>query len=289
MKVVGIVPFSANSYQDSAAAKNIYAAVGRLLVQTKRFTLLEMEKWKFTQDEIRRQTEPAFLETNIIEKGKSLGAQILVLGAVKNAEVFYEEGDHVARIDYEMRFIDVETGKSIAAQAFSGDSRKMHATVSNSIKDLKPSVTRLLGINEGKTAEVSNVLLEKISKADSKGAEGKTINAIEKTLGSVNTWIRNTFGVYLTFLKVLDEDKRGGVESILIAGGENIAMKEGAKLKTVLVTEIATPNGPVRDEELVAQLEVVEVRPETSKCKVIKGGKRMSEERENKNMKIKFE
>jgi hypothetical protein len=86
----------------------------------------------------------------------------------------------------------------------------------------------------------------------------------------------------------LDEDKKNGAENVLIEGGENIAMKKGCKLKTILVTQIETASGQIQDEEPVAELEVIEVRAQTSKCRVMKGGRKLLEEKESKNMRIVF-
>lgn len=289
-KAVGIIPFSANSFQDSIAAKDIYAAVARIMVQTKRFTFLEIEKWRQAQGEIERQKGAAFMESKIIDQGKSLGAQILIFGIVKNAEIYKESDKYIARVDYEVKCVDVETGKSIAAQAFKGDSEdytNLSAQISNGIQKLLPVIReRIKGSQE--KVEITRTVFEALSETDKGSIKGKTLEAIEESIVRVNTWIRNTFGIYLSFLKVLDENKKDGAENVLIEGGENIAMKKGCKLKTILITQMETASGRIQDEEPVAELEVVEVRAQTSKCKVVKGGKKMLEEKESKNMRIVF-
>jgi hypothetical protein len=75
----------------------------------------------------------------------------------------------------------------------------------------------------------------------------------------------------------------------LIEGGEDIGMKTGCKLKMVLVTEMNSSRGKIRDEEPVADLVVDEIRAQTSKCKVVKGGKRINEEVKKENMRIIFD
>lgn len=290
MKAVGIIPFSANSFEDSIAAKDIYAAVTRIIVQTKRFTFLEIEKWQQAQSEIERQKGPAFMESKIIDQGKSLGAQILIFGIVKNAEIYKESDKYVARVDYEVKCVDVATGKSIAAQSFKGDSEdytNLSAQISSGIKKLLPVISDKIKGSEEKVV-ITRTVFEALSETDKGSIKGKTLEAIEESIVRVNTWIRNTFGIYLSFLKVLDEDKKNGVENVLIEGGENIAMKKGCKLKTILVTQIETTSGQFQDEEPVAELEVIEVRAQTSKCRVVNGGKKMLEKKDSKNMRIVF-
>ncbi len=286
MKVVGIVPFTANSYQDSLAAKNIYATIATILVQTRRFKMLEMEKWTQLQDEIQRQKGKAFLETDIIAQGKSLGAQVLVFGSVTSAELYKEDDQYVAQVTYNMRFVDVATGTHIAAETFSGDSRSVTTKVASRIKSLNPLIDKVAGTNNNtKGAVIAKSMVQNLPATESKSVEQKTMVAIDKTAEPVRAWIRNTFGLHLAFLKVLNEEN-GSVKNILIEGGEDLDLRRGRKLKSIVVTEMETGNGIVRDEEVVAQLEVVEVRPQTSKCKVLEGGTRMREEKENKHMRI---
>ncbi|SFE17928.1 Peptidoglycan-synthase activator LpoB [Chitinophaga sp. CF118] len=289
-KVAGIVPFAANSFQDSIAAKDIYAAVARIMIQTKRFTLLEIEKWKLVQEEIRRQKGKAFMESKIIDEGKSLGAQILIFGTVKNAEIYQEKKQYIARVDYEVKCIDVLTGKSIAAQSFTGNSEdytNVSAEIANGLRNMIPVIRQRRSGSEEKVV-LTETVFETLSETDKGSIKGKMFEAIEESIGRVNGWIRNTFGMYLPFLRVMDEDKRNGAENILIEGGENIAMRKGCKLKTVLITQIEKDGRQIRDEEPIAELEVIEVRAQTSKCKVVKGGKRMVEEKESKNIRIVF-
>jgi len=289
-RVVGIVAFATNTYQDSLAAKMIYATVSRLMVQTKRFTVLEVDKWKKTQDEIDRQKGEAFIEQDIIQSGKSLGARILAIGYVKNAELYQDGNMYAARVDFELRFVDVETGKSIAASSFKGDSENMLNTGNKAGKAVAriigPSI--ITGQRNWKTLYLASSGLSAMSEADKKVIKGKMVDAIESTAGKVNGWIRNTFNFNLLFLKAMEEDKKKGVEYVLVEGGEDIGMQEGYKLKLVLVTETETSRGRIRDEEPVAELQIEEVRAQTSKCKVINGGKKIGEQVDNKGLRVVF-
>ncbi|HEX9511111.1 MAG TPA: hypothetical protein VF939_11565 [Puia sp.] len=289
-RLVGVVAFATNTYQDSLAAKDVYATISRLLIQTKRFTVLEIDKWKQTQEEIDRQKGTAFIEQDIVAKGKSLGARILVIGFVKNAELYQDQGLYSARVDYEVRFLDVETGKMIAASSFKGDSETMMNAGAKASKGLTrmimPSV--ITGRGNWKSIYLASSAFAAMSDADKKAIKGKLVDAIEATSGKVNAWIRSTFNFNLLFLKAMDEDKKKGVQSVLIEGGEDIGMQEGARLKMVLVTETETSRGRIRDEEPIAELQVEEVRAQTSKCRVISGGKRIIEGSESKNLRIVF-
>lgn len=288
-RVVGIISFAANNYSDSFAAKNIYATVSRTLIQTKRFTVLEINEWKKTQEEIDRQKDPAFLEQPIIARGKSLGAQILAIGTIKNAEIIRDDvRNYSARVDYELRFINVETGKSIAAATFKGSSGKL--------VNIGAKASRLMGQlplysvarDNARAVAMVGKGLEALSQTDRTAVEGKLVDAIESTAGPLNNWIRNTFNYNLYFLKVMEEDGKKGVQSVLVEGGEDINMRPGSKLKMVLVTETETPRGKIRDEEPVAELEIEEVRAQTSKCKVVSGHKRIMENAQNKNLRVVF-
>jgi|GEM_PF-1876097 len=289
-RVVGIVAFATTNYQDSLAARMVYGTVSRLMVQTRRFTVLEVDKWKKTQDEIDRQKGSAFIEQDIIQSGKSLGARILVIGYVKNAELYHDGEIYAARVDFELRFIDVETGKSIAAASFKGDSENMLNTGSKAGKTISKMILPglITGQEKWKTLYLASSGLSAMSEADKKAITGKMVDAIESTSGKVNAWIRNTFDFNLLFLKTMEEDKKKGVEYVLVEGGEDIGMQQGYKLKLVLVTETETSRGRIRDEEPLAELQIEEVRAQTSKCKVISGGKKIGDQVDNKGLRVVF-
>ena len=289
-ELVGILSFSTNNYNDSIAARNIYAAVSRIMVQTKRFTVLEMDKWRLTQQEIDRQRDAGFLERDIIQRGKSLGAKILIVGFVKNAEVYQNSGNYAARVDYELKYVDVETGKSIVAEAFTGDSEKLNSKAGDLAKGFKEGATSLFWTSRKgwKTMAISGAALQVLSETDKNAIKGKTIDAIEASTTHLNSWIHKTFNFSLFLLQTMDEDKKKGFQSVLVEGGDDIGMKKGFKLKMVLITEMETDRGKIRDEEPVAELEVEEVRAQTSKCRVLNGGKRIQEVARNKNMRIVF-
>jgi len=122
-----------------------------------------------------------------------------------------------------------------------------------------------------------------------KGYEGASLRDLTEAMGIDRKSMYLTLGdKEALFLKALDEDKKKGVESVLIEGGEDIGMQQGARLKMVLVTETETSRGKIRDEEPIAELQIEEVRAQTSKCKVISGGKKILEGSENKNLRIVF-
>lgn len=286
-RMVGMLAFATNTFADSVAARNIYAAVTRILVQTKRFTVLEMDKWQLTQDEMERQRSAGFLETDVIQKGKSLGAQVLIVGFVKNSEVYRTGDSYSARVDYELKYIDVETGKTINAAAFTGDSENFHTKVGKIGKGIGKTAASLLytSARNYRTAGVAGTVWNQLNMNDNERqmVQGKTIDAIEESAGRVNAWVHRTFDFTLYLLQSDDDGKM-----VLIQGGEDVGMKKGTNLKMVLVTDMQTPTGPVRDEEPVADLEVEEVRAATSKCKVVKGSKKLQEAARNKNMRIVF-
>lgn len=288
-RLVGLVAFSTNNYQDSLAGRDVYLTISRLLIQTKKFTVLEIEHRKETQEEIDRQKSAAFMDEDIVQRGKSLGARVLVIGFVKNAEIYQDQGHYSARVDYEVRFLDVESGKMIAASSFKGDSENMLNAGTKASKGLTKMIlpTALAGKN-WKSVYLASSALAAMSEADKKVIQGKLIDAIYATEPKVNAWIRNTFNFDLIFLKTLEEDKKKSVESVLIEGGEDIGMQKGTRLKMVLVTEIETSRGKIRDEEPIAELEIEEVWPQTSKCKVVSGGKKISEGIKNSNLRIVF-
>ena len=289
-RLIGVVSFAADIYSDSVAAKDVHAMVSRILVQTRRFTVLDVNEWRKTQEEIDRQKDAAFLGQPIVEKGKSLCAKLLAIGIVKNAEVYNDGALYAARVDYELKFLDVETGKSIAASSFKGDSESFANNGNKISRGLSKLVmpSALTGNSNWKTVYMTSAGSSALSEADKNTINGKLVDAIEATAGKLNAWVRNIFDLNLYFLKVVDQGNKAGVRSVLIEGGQDIGMQPGSRLKMVLVTEFDTPRGKIRDEEPIAALEIEEVRAQTSKCKVTEGGNKIMHGTQNKNMRIVF-
>lgn len=290
-RIIGVLSFSANTWQDSVAARNIYAVVSRILIQTKRFSVIDFDKWKLTQDEIERQRDAGFLERDIISQGRSLGADGLIVAFVKNTETYKEGSNFAARVDFELKYVDVQTGKSIAAASFTGDSEKFNDLgMGGKISSLSFGNALLAsGKRNWTRATLLSIAVDALSKSDIQDITGKTIDAIEESTGRVKAWVNRTFDLSLMFLQALDEDKKKGIQSVLIQGGDDVGMKRGYKLKMVLVTDIKTASGRIRDEEPIADLVVKEVRAQTALCTVVRGGKRIVEVSQNKNMRIVFD
>jgi hypothetical protein len=287
MKVVGIVPFTAISYSDSLAAKDIYSTVARVLAQTKRFSLLELDKWSQLQDEITRQKGAAFMESKIVDQGKSLGAQILIFGAVREARYHEEYKEQIVTVSFDLKFVDVATNKTIASQTFSADSKTAAIQMAKNVQNFA-KLTKVLNVQDD-NVNAANKVLSNADFTNPKSVEEKFLMAVEKTSTPINKWVRSTFGLYLSMLKVTNEDDKQ-VSEILIEGGENIGIKEGDKLKTILATEIVTASGnKVKDEEAIAEIQVIEIRPQTAKCKVLSGGKKLLTEKANKDLEIVLE
>lgn len=281
-RVVGIVAFSSGSTQDSLAAKDVNATAARVLVQTQRFTILDVSEWKKTQQEIDRQKDAAFMERDIIQKGKSLGAKVLVIGTVKNAEIYKDNEHYAARVDYEIKFVDVESNKSIAASSFTGDSETFANMGSKASKALGKIVapSYFTGKGNWKALALTSGALAGMSEVDKNTVMGKLIDAIEHTAPSLNAWIRGTFGINLLCLAVSDQDNKKGFQHVLIEGGNNINMSKGDELTLVIINQMETARGKIQDEATVASLEVEEVRAQTSQCKVTSGGKNISADKD---------
>ena len=270
-KMVGIVAFSVDGGADSVSAKSINDMVSRVLTKTRRFVVLDVAEWRKTQDEIARQRGAAFLESKMVRKGKTMGAKVLVVGYIKNAEIYPQDNHYGARVDYDVKFIDVETARTLAEESFTGDSEK--GTTAKSAATLAGVSKAMDPRGDGKAFSFGSALFSGMTGANKKVVRGKIMDAIESSAASLNSWVRNTFKFDINYLQSMDLDKRKGVQHVMIEGGDDMGMRVGTPLKVVEISEIIENGRTIKAERTIAELEIAEVNSETSICKVLSGGK----------------
>lgn len=205
--VIGIATISNAGYQDSIASVYIYSAVTRTLINTNRFTVLDVAQWRHTLAEMERQKGNSFLEQKIVEKGKSLGAQILVIAIIKNTQTYSKKKRYGIRVDYDLRFLDVATDTVIACISFKCDGRGVYDENITVCEDnLAPRVVISWRRRRKMRYDPEDVVPE-MSDTVKCSIRGLMIDAIESTNVSLNDWVRNKFTTRLVLPQVLGKTK----------------------------------------------------------------------------------
>ncbi len=78
---VGIIPFSSNAVDKTTAAM-IYEAFSSAFTESKRFNVVDRNRWDVLQKERELQKSEEFLDGQIAEQGRSVGAEYIVTGNV---------------------------------------------------------------------------------------------------------------------------------------------------------------------------------------------------------------
>jgi hypothetical protein len=263
--LIGIVPFkSANQERGLYSRGNssneyhtaIQDAVADAFLKTKRFSLVEREKMDQLKSEKNLQKDEDFIDGQVIEQSKSLGAQYVVIGNVSNAKVETKETilpvvgrttSYVAEIAFNIRIVDVATGEIIASNGFNKTGKGKNA-FEEALAVIKPEIEVFIKNNFKIIASIASV--------EEKNGNGEATKVLISGGSATGVLEKNTFKVYeasellvdgkkLTRKKTIGkvvvtkvEDENFSVCTVL-EGGADIAKKVegGAKIKCELVNE----------------------------------------------------
>ena len=276
---LGISPFYSGDKDNLKLSKDLYEAVTRRLVQSKQFRIIDIPKRENAEAEIETMKRREFIEQEIIHAGNSTPAEVLLIGFIRNTEVFYIDSNNAqVRVDFEVKYIDVKSGETLHAQSFTG----------SSYSNLDVGVD--LGIDIGKKLlNDGQDLINNMDKRLEASVSGKMIDAVDNSADEVFKWVLNTSLSSFYFLKVANEGNSRKVKNILIEGGRNVGLEKGLKLKMILDQEFTGIRGNrILNEQPIATLKIIEVRAETSVCRVVKEDKDIDKYLEDENLRIIF-
>lgn len=263
--LIGIVPFksssSDNGYSYSSNSKNEYKtaiqdAVSDVFLKTKRFSLVEREKMDQLKFEKTLQKDEDFIDGQVIEQSKSLGAQYIVLGNISKAKLEQKQTSmpyigtttsYVAEIALSVRVVDVSTGEIIASNSFNKSSKGKNA-FEDALKDIKPQIETFIKDNFK--------LIASIAAIEEKNSNGDATKVLISGGSSTGVTVKNVFKVYEVSELVIDGKKltrKKTIGKIIVAsvedenfsictvteGGADITKKMdvGVKIKCELINE----------------------------------------------------
>lgn len=263
--LIGIVPFKSssndNGYYYSSNSKSEYKtaiqdAVSDAFLKTKRFSLVEREKMDQLKSEKTLQKDEDFIDGQVIEQSKSLGAQYVVLGNISKANLEQKQSSipyvgtttsYVAEIAFSIRVVDVSTGEIIASNSFSKSIKGKNA-FEDALKDIKPQIETFIKDNFKIVASIASI--------EEKNSNGDATKVLISGGSSTGVTVKNLFKVYEVSELVVDGKKltrKKTIGKIVVAsvedenfsictvteGGADITKKmdAGAKIKCELINE----------------------------------------------------
>ena len=248
--VIGIMPFTGssttsndpNNYYnrnkkgDNQNVTSIQDAVTDAFLKTKRFSLVEREKMDQIKTEKNLQKNEDFIDGQVIEQSKSVGAQFIILGNVSKADVSTSRTNapyagtittQKCEIAFNIRLVDVATSEIIASNSFSGTG-KGNNSFESALDDIKPDIEQ---------------------------------------------FIRENFKVVVSVASIEEKNKRGEATKILIAGGSSLGFKEKNELKVYELSEMVVDGKKMSRKVTIGKVRINSIEDENfSKCSVLEGG-----------------
>lgn len=239
---IGIVPFknsTSTRYHYNTKSKEITAiqdAVTEVFLATKRFSLVEREKMDQVRGEKQLQQNEDFIDGQVIEQSKSLGAQYIVTGNVSKAEEETSQmrapiagtiTSRTADIAFSIKVIDVTTGEIVATNSFTSSGRGK-----NSFED-----------------------------------------AVNRSKPDIERFIRDNFKITGSIASVEEKNAAGDATKVLLACGSAIGMKPGCAFKVYEAKELTVDNKKLTRKVTLGRIVVDKVEDENfSVCSVTEGG-----------------
>lgn len=262
--LIGIVPFKSSSqendyYSRSSSSSDktaIQDAVADAFLKTKRFSLVEREKMDQLKSEKNLQKDEDFLDGQVIEQSKSLGAQYVVLGNISKAKVETKQSSipyvgtttsYVSEIAFSIRVVDVATGEIMASNSFN-KSAKGKNSFEDALSSLKPEIEKFIKDNFKIVASIASI--------EEKNSSGEATKVLISGGSSTGVFENNSFKVYEVSELLVDGKKltrKKTIGKIVVTkvedenfsictvkeGGADITkkMEAGAKIKCELINE----------------------------------------------------
>jgi hypothetical protein len=244
---IGLTPFKANGYQKYEPI--VYENVSSGFVESGRFTIVDRSSWSSIQSERELQKSEEFLDGKIVDQGKSLGAEFIVVGSinsistaknnVQNSQGVITGYYYSASISVSLKVVSVETGQASASTTITGGTGFSFGGIG--------------GANSPDAA---------ISKA-SNSLKVKT-----------KEWIGKAFPVKIKVLKILEDNEKQGVKLVLISGGSNAGINTKNDMKIVYYEDMEIDGKKTQRTIEIAEGKVVKIEDENfSECKILNPGK----------------
>lgn len=233
-QTVGIFPFTYSQGQaDAGDASRATEIVTDALVSTGQFNILDRASFATIASEKELQKTEDFIDGEVIEQGKSLGAQYIISGKVMSAtcnvtQLYGGIQTSTCKAVISVKLIDVATSSIKTAQTFNtkGSAAQANAAIDKTFEKLKPEVQKFF---------INNFM--------------SSIPVVE-----------------------LAKSKRNEASEIVIAAGSSILSKR-EKLDVVIDTEVEVAGKKMKRQKVIGSVIVSKIEDKNfSVCTVKKGG-----------------
>jgi curli biogenesis system outer membrane secretion channel CsgG len=260
---VGITYFTYPSYKEKNYVEQVNELVANEFVKAARFTIVDRTKLQNIKAEQELQKTEEFLDSKVIEQGRTLGAKYLVTGqliSVATSSSYSVESKkyiYSASVLTSIKLIDVETSQVLQAETF-GRGQSSAPVEGGFFRQMMAGSCDVAGYGSSTDEALRN--------------------AMSNLACGLKNWVKRVFPVMVSVVEVQETHKKKGARKILIAGGTGIGL---AVRKEVSIIEFVKTN--VDGKELIrkkeiGKAEVIRVEDENfAICEISEGGVEIQE------------
>lgn len=263
--VIGIPSFGHAGYIEEKYVTELTEIVSNEFVKSRRFTIVDRTKLDVVANERELQKTEDFIDSKVVDQGKTLGAQYIVaghmvsIGTNKSFSAEYQQYVTVARVIFSLKMIDVETGEVVYAETF----------------------------GKGNSSGASGSYFSTPTTCDMPGSGLSTAAAIKQGISNigcgVSQWLRKIFPYMASIAEIQDLHKRKGAQTVLITAGKSLGVTSGKKLKVVELMKINVDGKELIRQKEIGALWVKKVEDDNfSVCDVWSGGEEIAEKMQQK-------
>lgn len=270
--VVGILPVTSVTGEGQVYTSNVQAIVTKVFVEKSRFTVVDRTKLDQIAKERNLQKQEDFLNGEVIEQGKSLGAQYLISA---NINQIAKRGGYIekSKIEYD------SYSKQYYTKKYQVYLTQIDLIINVQIIDVTTGVVK------------SNKSITSNAEAETTSQETVINSAVRGLEVYIKAYANNAFPVFMKIIKVETTDKKGLPKTVLIKGGSDVDLSYqktsgfyGIGKKDVSseleVYENATEivDGKEYKRKItVGKVKISEVQGEFSICEVKKGAEEIQQ------------
>jgi len=241
-QTIGVLPFSyVSGNVEGSSVYAIQEAVSNGFIKTKRFNIVDRTKMDALRQEKDLQSSEDFIDGSVVAQSKNMGAESLVSGMIVEARTTrnsstLDDGtvvvNYTAKLDIQLKVIDVETGQIIASES------------------IKPQSTGLLGSVLG------------LGQDTPEGALTKAIADIES---EIDSFISRNFPLTVSIAEV-------NSKTVLIAAGSALGLEKKDKFQVVEITKMEVDGKILTRKKEIGQVIVKSVDDENFSTCTVKSG-----------------
>jgi len=224
--VVGVLPITGRGVKDNYLTE-ITRKVTESFIETHRFIVVDRTKMNVIEKERNLQKSESFIDGSVVEQGKSLGAEYLVTGNVDQ----YSNDGQVCKMKISLSILDVTTGQTTSTEVIDtkGGNRRKGLGKAGLLGGALAVGSRVPGVGLAAMAGAAALHGRDDNYADARK------KVFEKSLNDIYPQIQDfvtvNFPATFTVVSVENTTKAGKAATLLIAGGKDMGIAAGQKMK----------------------------------------------------------